>query len=293
MIEFEKIGDTFEEGFDKVKDFSKKNKIFTFAILGVGGYALYKLFSSKYSSNDTEYVSTYAYVPTAYDGYPTMSESVSYDDVVNQLRTETKEMQDDFYSETMSDIAQLIEKNQLQNDNQFDEIIESMSKYDEDLTTMSYLEEQRQKQQILDRMKSNSEAWHNASPEEQERLHQENVVLGSILGADFDSASGTWSQDGQSLYNVPIKNKTNSSTSELTNVGVKTTGTSSGKSTTTTKTNNSDVISQMKANSEAWHSASATERKELEAKNQALGKSLGADFDSASGTWSKNGTKLY
>ena len=38
MVDFEKIGDTFEDGFDKVKDFTKKNKVLTIAICGVGAF---------------------------------------------------------------------------------------------------------------------------------------------------------------------------------------------------------------------------------------------------------------
>ena len=102
VVDFEKIGDTFEDGFDKVKDFTKKNKVLTIAIWGVGAFALYKLFTEKATSEDTEYVSTYAYVPTAYDGYPTMSESVSYDDVVDQLRNETTDINNEFYDEIIN-----------------------------------------------------------------------------------------------------------------------------------------------------------------------------------------------
>lgn len=230
MVDFEEIGDTFEEGFDKVKDFTKNNKVFVFALLGVGAFALYKLYTNKTISEDTEYASTYAYVPTAYDGYPTMSESVSFDDVVEQMRTETNDINNDFYHETISDVSKLIEDMQYENDKKYENIIDSLEDYnndndnDNDIKTNSYLEEQRIKEQ----MQSNSEAWHSASPEEKERLEAENQALGSILGADFDSASGTWSKDGESLYDVSVKNKTNTSTANLTNVGV--TESSSSKS---------------------------------------------------------------
>lgn len=284
MVDFEKIGDTFEDGFDKVKDFTKKNKVLTIAICGVGAFALYKLYTDKKTSEDTEYVSTYAYVPTGYDGYPTMSESVSYDDVVDQMRTETNDINENFYHETMSDVSQLIDDAQYENNKRFDTIIESMNDYDENLTTMSYLEEQRQRQNIIKRMQDNSNAWYSASDSEKERLHQENVVLGSLLGAEFDSDSGSWSQDGIGLYDsLPVKNKTNSSTANLMNVGV-----------TESNASRTEVIAQMKANSEAWHGASETERAKLEAENQQLGKSIGATYNSGTGTWSNSsGGVLY
>ena len=282
MVDFEKIGDTFEDGFDKVKDFTKKNKVFTIAIIGVGAFALYKFFTNKTTSEDTEYVSTYAYVPTGYDGYPTMSESISYDDVVDQLRNETTDINSEFYDEIMSDVSKHIEDvTKIIEDNQniTKPIIIGSTGYGSNLSTGSYIEEQRIKEQ----MKANSEAWYGASDEEKERLHQENVVLGSLLGSSFDSASGTWSKDGETLYDVSIKNKTNTSTANLTNVGV---------SETTVSQN--EIVAQMKANSEAWHGASETERKRLEEENQRLGSQLGASFDSASGTWSNSsGGSLY
>ena len=279
MVDFEKIGDTFEDGFDKVKDFTKKNKVLTIAICGVGAFALFKLYTDKTTSEDTEYVSTYAYVPTAYDGYPTMSESVSFDDVVNQLRTETSDINSDFYNEIMSDVTKVVEDMQYENDKKYNNIINSNSGYNENLTTMSYLEEQR----IIAEMRANSEAWHNASDTEKARLEAENKQLGSQLGANFDATSGTWSKDGESLYNVSVKNHTNTSTANLTNAGI-----------TESEASRSEIISQMKANSEAWHNASDTEKAKLEAENKQLGSQLGANFDATSGTWSdSSGSKLY
>ena len=289
MVDFEKIGDTFEEGFDKVKDFTKKNKVLIIAICGVGTFALYKLFTDKRASQDTEYTATYAYVPTGYDGYPIMSESVSYDDVVDQLRTETSDINQSFYDETMSDISQLIDKIQYENNN-FESIIEP----EENLShlsggnkngseSLSFLEIQRQRDAIREQMKANSEAWHTASPSEKSRLHEENIALASLFGAIFDSVSGNWFKDGETLYDVSIKNKTNSSTAGLTNVGV-----------VETSVNTSDIIAQMKKNSEAWWKASDTEKTKLETENKHLGSLIGASYDSSSGTWNNtSGSPLY
>lgn len=272
MVDFEQIGDTFEEGFDKVKDFTKKNKVLTIAICGVGAFALYKLFTSK-SSQDNEYTSTYAYVPTGYDGYPEMSQSAIPSDSVSE----------DILAGALSEVTQIIDNMQTENNKKFDTLFESQATLSGEMTSMSYLEEQREKQAILERMEANSEAWHYASDDEKERLHQENVVLGSLLGASFDAGSGTWSQEGESLYNVSVKNKTNTSTAGLTNVGV-----------VETPVSTSTVIAQMKANSEAWHTASETERKKLEAENQQLGSSIGASYNAGSGLWtSSTGSTLY
>ena len=276
MLDFEQIGETFEDGFDKVKTFTKKNKIFTIAIIGVAGFALYKFFTGKQTSEDTEYVSTYAYVPTAYDGYPTMSESVSYDDVLDYVDN----MGNEFYNETMSSVSQLIESSQTTTDKGYPNIIISGSSDSYD-SSASYIETQRQN--IIDQMQSNSEAWHNASPEEKERLHNENLILGSSLGANFDSASGAWYKDGESLYSVSEKNKTNTSTSMTTSVGAKDTSVSQEA-----------IVAQMQANSEAWHSATTQEEKDrLHEENKRLGTQLGANFDGSSGSWSSNGKTLY
>jgi hypothetical protein len=58
-------------------------------------------------------------------------------------------------------------------------------------------------------------------------------------------------------------------------------------------TGNKSTVDLMKANSAEWKSASAERRKELEADNQRLGSSIGATYDSASGTWWKDGNRLY
>ena len=51
-----------------------------------------------------------------------------------------------------------------------------------------------QQQAIIDRMNSNSDAWHSASQEEKDRLHAENEYLSGLLGGNvsFDKNSGTW-----------------------------------------------------------------------------------------------------
>lgn len=51
---------------------------------------------------------------------------------------------------------------------------------------------------------------------------------------------------------------------------------------------------QMAANSAAWHSASAEEKKRLEAENQRLGAIVGGNYDSSEGMWyDDSGDELY
>ena len=60
---------------------------------------------------------------------------------------------------------------------------------------------------------------------------------------------------------------------------------SSNKQNPTSASTN-DIIAEMKANSAAWHTASASEKIILEERNQYLGDLIGAKYDSASGEWS-------
>jgi len=54
------------------------------------------------------------------------------------------------------------------------------------------------------------------------------------------------------------------------------------------------IQEQMKANSEKWWTASPTEKKQLEAANQSLGKQTGLSYNSSSGTWNNpSGTQAY
>lgn len=54
------------------------------------------------------------------------------------------------------------------------------------------------------------------------------------------------------------------------------------------------IQEQMKANSEKWWTASPTEKKQLEAANQSLGKQTNLSYNSSSGTWNNpSGTQAY
>lgn len=53
------------------------------------------------------------------------------------------------------------------------------------------------------------------------------------------------------------------------------------------------IIQQMQQNSQAWHEADAANRKILEALNQQLGASIGANYDPVTGKWSMDGKDLY
>lgn len=60
------------------------------------------------------------------------------------------------------------------------------------------------------------------------------------------------------------------------------------------KFNELNTIQQMKANSIEWaNTTNKSTRDSLYKENQSLGKEIGADYDSKSGTWSKGGIRLY
>jgi hypothetical protein len=96
---------------------------------------------------------------------------------------------------------------------------------------------------------------------------------------DLDTAIGLAEEAIGKLSNVSSGNST---------------GAKSGTSSIVTGTSNVSVIkSQMAKNSAAWHGASDSEKRRLEAENQALGKLIDSDYDPASGSWTHkyaNGT---
>lgn len=115
-------------------------------------------------------------------------------------------------------------------------------------------------QETIDKMKSNSNAWFAASPQERKELEQENQKLGASIGAVYNPNDGTWSYNGEYIY-LPDKIQ--------------------------------NIASQMKSNAMAWHNADATQKKYLEEENQRLGKLIGAIYDPINGTWKYRGLPLF
>ena len=77
MAEIMEIGNDMKKSFEKITDKVvkkvKEKPVFFASLAGVTGLALYKLVNTTKADGN---VSTYAYVPEGYDGYPTMSESM-------------------------------------------------------------------------------------------------------------------------------------------------------------------------------------------------------------------------
>ena len=257
---FSDMGDGAKKGFEKIKDFISDNKLLCIGIGGVAVYALYKMYADNSTSTDNEYASTYAYVPTGYDGYPTMSESVSYDDAVNQLKNETADDLGSFKDEILSDISQIVDNMQTDTDKKLDSVVTLFSdntyKVNE---SQSYVEEQRQNntvtyEDIIAQMQKNSEMWHETDSQEQkDLLHQQNVQLGTMLGATFDSSTGTWNSEGSQIYEVSTKNKTTSTTGGTTKVSA-----SSGSSGSSSSSSSSNSLSQSEINAILDYGSTAT-----------------------------------
>lgn len=115
----------------------------------------------------------------------------------------------------------------------------------------------------LDQAKANSSAWHTADAATKKNLEQANRKLYSDHGYTYNSKTGTWS--------APTASSSG--------------GSYSGGSSASSAVSTPDWLRQAQANSQAWHTADAATRKDLEAKNRALYTGHGYSYDSKTGTW--------
>lgn len=115
----------------------------------------------------------------------------------------------------------------------------------------------------LDQAKANSSAWHTADAATKKNLEQANRKLYSDHGYTYNSKTGTWS--------APTASSSG--------------GSYSGGSSASSAVSTPDWLKQAQANSQAWHTADAATRKNLEAKNRTLYTGHGYSYDSKTGTW--------
>lgn len=120
----------------------------------------------------------------------------------------------------------------------------------------------------LDQAKANSSAWHTADAATKKNLEQANQKLYSDHGYTYNSKTGTWS--------APTASSSGGSYSG---------GSSSGGSSASSAVSTPDWLKQAQANSQAWHTADAATRKNLEEKNRALYTGHGYTYDAKTGTW--------
>src|SRR5699024_8614269 len=103
--------------------------------------------------------------------------------------------------------------------------------------------------------------WKSASAVERIELERLNKSIGESIGAKYHSASGLWTKDGKILFFPDDKTQA--------------------------------VVDEMKENGRKWNSANDEERQRLRERNQELGRSIGAKYDSSTGIWYKHGLRLY
>lgn len=155
-------------------------------------------------------------------------------------------------------------------------------------------------EEIRQEMAANSAAWHTADAETRKQLEAANQALGAQLGASFNSGTGTWSDaSGASLYGSAAAAKNTGNTSGYSPTGGAGTlnqGFNGSANSVNTYGSGQDAIrAQMNANSIAWHTADAAEKKRLEAENKALAAQLGGTvaFDPTTGYWSGDAAQKY
>lgn len=197
---FEELQENFEEISEKVvKTFKKKPFLIAGLIIGL---VVIVYFMMKKNSSEDEISASYAVVPSGYDGYPEMSESVSYDDVVNQLLNETNGINSSYYDTIVSEVTDALTKERDEMNTRLEESMlyysEREQSYQDTIDELTY---EMQKQNIITQMQTNSSLYAMATSDaERQALHDSNVLLGEKLGATYNANDGTWWLDGERLY---------------------------------------------------------------------------------------------
>lgn len=181
-------------------------------------------------------------------------------------------------------------------------------------------------------IQNNSNLTSSQKKQIQEMLHQVNLNLGTAIGATYNSSTGVWtyptnlnetvdywtvqwlmnlnSQLWWAIDSAIMQNWLHDINQQLgSGIGATytpSTGTwtypTSSSSSKTSSTSLSNVVDLMKQNAQEWWNVqnsnlSSAEKKQLQeqlhAMNKALGASIGATYDSATGKWYKDGKPLF
>ena len=177
--------------------------------------------------------------------------------------------------------------------NTFDVTVDDMSSQIQSLsnkidTQDNTLKEQTaiiEKQNAIKVMQTNSDAWHYASTQaEKDALAKANEQIASQYGWTRGN-DGVWYENGQAVYQTVTQQQASVSSTPAT-----------GSYYSSSSGNNSvqSDIATMKANSQAWHSASDTKKAELNAQNKAIAQKNGWTFNSSTGTYhNADGSRVY
>jgi len=217
-------------------------------------------------------------------------------DALDERRREIQKFYDD-QLEAIDDSERLKERNELiaemekyrfatseKGQKHFQELQEKLRQMDVEDQKRNLKKQRDQELEALDRRKRDIESWYDDLREATENFTGDLTGLYKLVDderlASFIST------------NKKIKEEMFRFQSEMAAIMAG----RSGSGTTSSAVGNSQVsavVQQMWANSVAWHSASAEERRRLEEENRRLGALIGATYNSREGRWYKDGVPLY
>lgn len=173
------------------------------------------------------------------------------------------------------------------------EVLESFAeKIDSSTAILTEQSEQIEKLNDIQAMQNNSDAWHYAITDAKKKaLEDANKNIARKWGWTFDDDSGLWYDGDTPVYITATQDAVSSDVYVPTStpyVG----GSSSSGSSSSASTKQSD-INKMMANSDAWHSATESERKQLEEENKAIASKYGWSYNDTDGYWYEGNNKVY
>lgn len=305
MAEFEVFGKDRTEKSEKKENTGKggkitnklkrlfKNKPFLIAVIVVSILGLWSLMKKSQTQTVTESEDG-TLVPESlelmYPGENTYMTSEG--DYISDVLTSMGEYITGLEEENMT-IKETFKEQYSTLKNTFDVTVDDMSSQIQSLSNKvdaqdNTLKEQTatiEKQNAIKVMQTNSDAWHYASSqEEKDALAKANEQIASQYGWTRGN-DGLWYENGQAVYQTVTQQKATVSSAPVT-----------GSYYSSSSGNNSvqSDIATMKANSQAWHSASDTKKSELNAQNKAIAQKNGWTFNSSTGTYhNADGSRVY
>ena len=218
MADFEEV---MQDAGKDIKSFFKKNP-FILLCIGVGAVALFLWWVRQKNGGDTTtYYDGEQAIGYGGYGYPSVGGSEYYDSANSDYwETVLDNLEDKFGAlsdKHMEDIDNLKDKHDTDignlNDSwqeRYDALLDKIEdgSYNDGyyegtytpITTVTTPSQSMNEQSIIDQMKANSNYWHYANDADKDYLHDQNVMLGESIGAQYDSTTGTWWKNGTPLY---------------------------------------------------------------------------------------------
>ena len=249
----------------------KKFLIIAGAVALVGLYAGFK----KNKSNTSE--ETSVVIPTGYTGYPSASTGESLDYTASEIMTDVTDVLNSYISETDSKITDIQSSIDSSNSAVYDNISKVQNMLADTQSSIDKQASAMEEQNAINRMMINSDLYTSATTTaEKNALHEENKAIADKYGFTFNDNDGYWYKaDGTRVYQTAIQQANENNTS------VKNNGYTS-------------AIAQMKANSEAYNNASASEKERLHNENMQIASDYGLTYNSSDGYYyTSDGQKAY